>query len=99
LLGKQYGFSAFRHGKHTVLEGRLKNRPALQRRLLTIQIGPAPEGRGEPSGLKMIRYEQQRIVESDANSSAKLRYAFRLQNCQSSCKLTPEEKEEPNAKI
>ena len=57
--------SAFRQAKHTVpacptkpwrsREGRLDNRPALQRRLLTIPGRPAPEGRGEPSGLEMIR--------------------------------------------
>ena len=48
------GFGTMWLAKH-VPEGRLDNRPALQRRLLTIPIGPVPEGRGEPSGLKMIR--------------------------------------------
>ena len=44
--GKLYVLSVFRRAKHAVPEGRLKNRPALQRRLLTIQIGPAPGGLG-----------------------------------------------------
>jgi len=67
-MGRQeagFCFSAFRHAKRTVpacptkpwrsREGRLDNRPALQRRLLTIsKSAPVPEGRGEPSGLTMI---------------------------------------------
>jgi hypothetical protein len=42
------------HAKRTVPEGRLENRPALQRRLLTIPNPPRPGGSGEPLGLKMI---------------------------------------------
>jgi hypothetical protein len=42
----EYVLSMFRRAKPAVPEGRLKNRPALQRRLLKIQIGPVPKGRG-----------------------------------------------------
>jgi hypothetical protein len=41
-----YVLSAFRHAKHTVPEGRLDNRPAHQRRLLTIPNRPRPGGPG-----------------------------------------------------
>ena len=41
-----YMVSAFRQPKHTVPEGRRDNRPALQRRLVTIPNRPRPGGPG-----------------------------------------------------
>ena len=70
-------FSAFRQAKHTVpacptkpwrsREGRLDNRPALQRRLLTIPKSAPSRRAGEPSSLKIIRITK--LVEKSDQAS------------------------------
>ena len=56
MAGHNFCLARFRHAKRTVPEGRLENRPAPSAPVTDdFQIGPVPEGRGEPYKCQLKR--------------------------------------------